>query len=294
MFGLGLLKRLLFAPVFGILLNLAVLPLVLLGGIGIFLVFLSAGTGTAPSLGLIFFTSLFVLFLMICVTTQMARYAGSFSGALPLSQQIRFFRAFWRTLLILFLFVLANIVIGIVIAMLAIRSGMDLRALLNPGTVLGQSATPPEQALVELMESKFILAYAILALLMSSIQAVFLVPAACGMGERFAWAWTASYFVLRLVIVVPFLAIVLFFLSDALAALITTGLSADQGGDLSRAAIRQALMTLFAMSFAMAGEAAILASARHHGDATQPDDDLYQPDEPQVADLLRARMSDGR
>lgn len=294
MFGLRLLGRLLFAPIIGVLLNIAVLPMALLGGSGIVLVFVSAGTGSQASWGLIFFSTLYVLFLMICLTTQMARYSGSFADALPLSQQIRFFSAFWRTLLILILFVIANIVIAIVTVLLAIRSGIDLESVLNAGALSGQSGQDPEQALTELLESKFILGYAMLTLFMSSIQAVFLVPAACGMGERFAWAWTGSYFALRFFAVLPFLAVALFVLSDGLALLITAFLPAEASAELSRFALRQALMTLFSMSFAMAGEATLLAAARRREDASLPEDDDHEAETSQVSDLLRARMSGGR
>ena len=281
--------RLLLAPFVGLLITLVTIPLIAIagGGIGVFV-----AIGGAPGLGIIAIAVVAMLILMNAIMTQLPRYAGSFSGAMRLSEQIPFFKAFWRVLIILIVLTIITSVLMFAFVLAFAKQGTDVLSFLQSLDIDGDEAGA-ERAFIGFLESKWFLAYTLMLMFSSAIQAVFLVPAACGMGERFALAWTGKYFLLRLILVIPFLTIVVHAIGSALGVVLVDLVPSDSDFKFSSADIRWTLISLFSMQFALAGEAAVLRSAR--GPESGPADAAQVREQqvrgPTAGDLLRDRMA---
>lgn len=288
-----LLLRLAVAPFIGLLITLATIPMMAIAGGGI-VAFLTIGG--APGIGIVAIAVVFILILMNAIVTQMARYAGSFSGALRLSEQIPFRKAFWRVLIILILFSVAWFVLALGLIFAFAQNGPDVLAFMGSIGVQGDDDAS-EEALIAFLESKWFLSYTLLTMLTSAVQALILVPAACGMGERFALAWTGTYFMQRLVLVIPFLSIMVHALGAVFGAVLVDLWPSDADIGLSDDQIRWTLISVLGMQFGMAGEAAVLRSARAPDPRrarqveTEMAPDVSEQRGSSAGDLLRERMS---
>lgn len=288
--------RLLLAPINGLLITLVTIPMIALAGAGIW-AFVTIGSASGPAI--IAVVVIFLLVMMNVIMTQMARCAGSFSGALRFSEQIPFRKAFWRVLIITILLGIAGFILVIALAFAFAQQGSGAIAFLNSIGIQGDDDAS-EKALISYLESRWFLSYTLLYMFLCAIQAVFLVPFACGMGERFALAWTGTWFLLRLVVIVPFMSVAVYAIGSVLGDVLVGFAPEDEGFRPLAAEIRWAIISLLSMQFGLAGEAAVLrtvkepasqnrnraGAVRNRGMAEVP-----EQEGPSAGDLLRDRMS---
>ena len=287
------LVRTLLVPVLAVALTLAMVPMMVIGGGVIFGIVVT--TASTPMVAAIL-TFLASLILGVVATAQLARYAGSFSGALPRSGQIPFMRSFKRTFWVSVAMIIVTVVLSFTASLLMARYGLLPNHLRNagPGAV---------DAYYEALVAAYPVSLTMLMLLLTMFQAIIIVPFACGMGARFALAWTGSFFLLRLFVMLPLVTALLFVLSDLGSVAVLALLPTDENGvGLPPPMVRQALMTLLVMPFAFAAEGAILAHARWREDRSGSNEDRVDWEEEEgpasdgskISDLLHARMSEGR
>lgn len=284
------LVRTLLVPVLAIALMLAMMPMLAIGG-GI-IVGMVMTTASTPLVAAIL-VSIASLILGVVATAQLARYTGSFSGALPRSGQITFIRSFKRTFWVSVAMIIVTVVLSFTASLLMARYGLFPNELRNagPGAV---------DVYYESLLAAYPVTLTMLVLLLTMFQAMIIVPFACGMGARFALAWTGSFILLRLFVMLPLVTALLFVLSDLGSVAVLALLPTDENGvGLAPLMVRQALMTLLVMPFAFAAEGAILAYARWCEDRSESEADWEEEEAPTsdgstISDLLHTRMSEGR
>lgn len=282
--------RLLLAPINGLLITLVTIPMIALVGVGIWAF---VAIGSAPGPAIIAVVAIFLLVMMNAIMTQMARCAGSFSGALRFSEQIPFRKAFWRVLIVTILLGIVGFILVIALGFAFAQQGPDVIAFLNSIGFHGDDEAS-EKALISYLESQWFLSYTMLYMFLCAFQAVFLVPFACGMGERFALAWTGTWFLLRLAVVIPFMSVAVYAIGAGLGRVVFDVLPADATFRPLAAEIRWAIISLLSMQFGLAGEAAVLRAVKEPDPRTGKRTgaaEVPEQDGPSAGDLLRERMS---
>lgn len=256
----GLMK----APLHGFMVGLAIVPLTavgagLIGGIGYV-----AGVDieNVRNLALIsFLLFLLLLLLAVIVTAQTARYAGSFAGAIPLSEQVGFRRAFLRTFVISILFGLVTVAIGFGVALAAIRLQIDIGLPLTDPAALQRWEETAISDMIAGRQSTEAVVYKISFMIYTVFYALFVVPAACGTGSPYGRAWSLWYILFRFLVSLPVIGIATDLLASGLGTVIVSFVPA--GPDLQFAApvVYLFLQYWFFGSMAFAVEGAILAAA---------------------------------
>ena len=277
--------RLLLAPFNGLLITFATIPLIAIAGAGIWAFIVIGGT---PGIAVIAISVIFLLVLMNAIMTQMTRFAGSFSGALRLSEQIPFFKAFWRVLIIIIVLSIITSVIFFALIFSLFSRGPEAISSLE---AIGLGTDGGERDFIVYLETKWFLSYTLITMFMCAFQAAFLVPMACGMGQRFAKAWTGTYFLLRLALVLPVLSIVVYALGSVLGVLLVDLMPPDSTYKPSADEIRWVVVSMVSMQFALAGEAAVLRTAREPVRGPSEVAEVPEQTGPSAGDLLRDRMS---
>lgn len=277
--------RLLLAPIIGCLITIATIPMIAIAGAGIWAFFAFGGT---PGIAIISIGVISLLILMNAIMTQMARYAGSFSYALRLSEQVPFRKAFWRVLIIL---IVLSIVTYVILLALFFALFSQRPETISSLEAIGFGAEGGERDFIVYLESQWFLSYTLLTMFMCSFQAAFLVPMACGMGQRFARAWTGTYFLLRLALVLPFLSVVVYALGSVLGVYLVDVVPPDSVYKPSADEIRWVVISMLSVQFGLAGEAAVLRSAREPERAPGEVAEIPEDMGPSAGDLLRERMS---
>lgn len=270
-----LLVGMVISPLYGLLALLAAMPMFLVGLIVIVVLGsaiefdpIGGGATAMVTIGLwVLALAVLGIALQIAFTVQTARYAGSFTKLMPITEQPPYMTAFWRGVLII---VVMNIFFGMLLLLIGafttdlwsslgfnafsreeLAEGMERLAI-----ALEQNQRSPEViALLRMMFVSLVFNW-----LYTLVLAVILVPRVCGIGGESGYAWKTRFLLFRVFIAMPICALICALLAEGFMMALEAGL-----GDftlIARTQVSYSLQAFFFMGVVFGMEALTLKAAR--------------------------------
>lgn len=298
-----LVLALLMAPWYGMLAVLATIPLmvVMVVLVGVLVSVTPEGRGLdalAAAVVMAIFTGLVAFFMQVMISVQQARYAGAFSGAMPLGSQPPFMKAYWRGFFIILLFAIFT---GLLMfsAIAIVRDLWVVWELPRPGSAeiaewaarLGRYLEEGGRAEGETSTIAWtVFGLRAFGMVYSALLALVMVPRVCGIGSEGGRTWTLGYFLFRIFVAVPCCALMTAILAGGL--IMGVEFWTGEWPAPVRFAVAASLEAGFFGGIMFAFEAMLLRAGREVRDEALQALEVIERGDPQDYRALRQQWSD--